>query len=64
MDKYYREAWEELTAPGARFSWSLAEVRGISIRVYDSAPSDLLFVWQMSAGYGEQEYLIYEDFKR
>ena len=61
MDRHYKEAWEELTAKGAPFSWSDIEIRNNMTRVYDSAPANLVDIWSMSAAHGEKDYLIYGD---
>ena len=54
-------AWDELTAPGAPFAMEEVEVRGRPTRVFVSAPADLLTVWEMTEGYGDRPYLVYED---
>ncbi len=56
-----RTVWDQLTAPGQPFAWSDQEVRGISMRVFDAAPPDMRFVWEMSAAFGDATYLVYED---
>ena len=61
MDQYYRAAWDSLTAPGAPFAWSVVEVYGVPTRVYDTAPPNLIPIWQMSAGHGERDYLVYQE---
>ena len=61
MDRHYKEAWEELTAEGAPFSWSNIEIRNHMTRVYDSAPANLVDIWSMSVAHGEKDYLIYGD---
>ena len=61
MDRHYKEAWEELTAKGAPFSWSNIEIRNHMTRVYDSAPATLVDIWNMSTAHGEKDYLIYGD---
>ena len=61
MDQYYREAWDELTAPGAPFAWSVTDVRGVPTRTFDTAPSSMAQLWAGSAAYGDAEYLVYED---
>jgi acyl-CoA synthetase (AMP-forming)/AMP-acid ligase II len=61
VDRHYKEAWEELTAKGAPFSWSNIEIRNHMTRVYDSAPATLVDIWNMSATHGEKDYLIYGD---
>ena len=56
-----KSTWEELTAPGAQFAWSEQEVRGMTMRVFDAAPPDMRFLWEMSAGFGDKPYIVYED---
>ncbi len=56
-----KSTWEELTAPGAQFAWSEQEVRGIKMRVFDQAPPHMRFFWELSAGYGEKPYIVFED---
>ncbi|MEM9132150.1 MAG: class I adenylate-forming enzyme family protein [Actinomycetota bacterium] len=53
--------WGQLTAPGAQFAWSEQEVRGMTMRVFDAAPPDMRFIWELSAGYADQPYLVFED---
>lgn len=61
MIEEYTEAWDELIAPGAQFAMSEIEVRGIPMRVFDSAPPSMRFVWELAAGYGDRDYVVYED---
>lgn len=61
MDDAFRRAWETLTEPGARFAWSMRDVRGIPTRTYDDAPPHMRWLWELSAGYGDQPYLTYGD---
>jgi steroid-24-oyl-CoA synthetase len=56
-----KSTWEELTAPGAQFAWSEQEVRGIPMRVFDQAPPHMRFMWELSAGFGDQPYIVFED---
>jgi acyl-CoA synthetase (AMP-forming)/AMP-acid ligase II len=56
-----KSTWEELTAPGAQFAYSEQEVRGMTMRVFDGAPPDMRFLWEMSAGFGDKTYIVYED---
>ena len=50
-----------LTAAGAPFSWTVQPVNGVGVRVYDSAVADMRAVWEMSAPYGDKDYLVYGD---
>lgn len=58
---HLRAAWDELTAPGAPFAMSEIEVRGIPIRVYDSAPPTMRSLWELASLHGDKPYIVYED---
>ncbi len=57
----FQESWEELTAPGAQFAMKQIDVRGVPMRVYESAPPSMRFVWELAAGYGDRDYIVFED---
>ncbi len=61
MIEEFQAAWDELTAPGAQFAMSETTVRGVPIRVFDSAPPSMRFVWELAAGYGDRDYVVFED---
>jgi len=61
VDRHYREAWDELTAPGAPFAWSVTDVRGVPTRTYDAAPPNMAQVWAGSIVHGDADYIVYED---
>lgn len=61
MLEEFQEAWTDLTQPGAQFAMREIEVRGVPMRVYESAPASMRFVWEMAAGYGDRDYLVFED---
>ena len=61
MDRHYREAWDELTAPGAPFAWSVTDVRGVPTRTYDAAPPNMAQVWAGSIVHGDADYIVYQD---
>ena len=61
MARHYREAWDELTAPGAPFAWSVTDVRGVPTRTYDAAPPNMAQVWAGSIVHGDADYIVYED---
>ena len=56
-----KQAWAELTAPGAPFEVAEIPVRGNMIRMYKTAPPSVRELWLMTAGYGDREYLVYEN---
>ena len=57
----FQEAWEELTAPGAQFAMKEIEVRGIPMRIFESAPPSMRFVWELAGGYADRDYVVFED---
>jgi long-chain acyl-CoA synthetase len=61
MIEEYTEAWNELTASGGPFAMTEIEVRGVPMRVFDSAPPSMRFVWEMATGYGDKDYVVFED---
>jgi long-chain acyl-CoA synthetase len=61
MIEEYSAAWDELTAPGAPFGSTEITVRGVPIRVFDSAPPSMRFVWELARGFGDRDYVVYED---
>lgn len=61
---HYRElkqAWSELTAPGAPFEIAEIPVRGNMIRMYKNAPPSVRELWLSTAAYGDRDYLVYEN---
>ncbi|MEX2628045.1 MAG: AMP-binding protein [Ilumatobacteraceae bacterium] len=61
MIDHLRAAWDELTAPGGAFSTTEIEVRGIPMRVFESAPPTMRSVWELTAFHGDKDYIVYED---
>ena len=57
----FNAAAAALTAPGAPFGWTVKEVNGVPVRVYDNAMADMRAVWALSAPHGGKDYLIYGD---
>jgi long-chain acyl-CoA synthetase len=58
---HYREAWDELTAEGGSFEIETIDVRGVPIKVFKSAPPNMRVLWELSAGHGDKDYIVYED---
>jgi acyl-CoA synthetase (AMP-forming)/AMP-acid ligase II len=56
-----QQAWQQLTAPGAPFAWSVRDVGGLPMRTYDTAPPSLRVIWELSKAHGDKDYLIYGD---
>ena len=57
----FNAACASLTAPGAPFGWTVREVNGVPVRVYDRAIPDMRAVWAMTAQHGDRDYLVYGD---
>ena len=55
----FNAAITSLTAPGAPFGWTVQEVNGVPVRVYDNAIPDMRAVWAMSSAHGDKDYLVY-----
>jgi long-chain acyl-CoA synthetase len=55
------EATAELTAPGGRFEVTTAMVRGVETKVWANAPGSLRDVLDLSKGYDDRTFIVYED---
>jgi len=55
------EATAALTAPGQMFEIEQAEIRGVMTRVWKNCPSSLKVVLDLSRGYADRTFLVYED---
>jgi long-chain acyl-CoA synthetase len=54
------EANAKLTAPGMPFEMENVTVRGIELRAYKNAPSDLRLVFEAGRAWGKRDFLVYE----
>ncbi|MEC7379275.1 MAG: class I adenylate-forming enzyme family protein [Pseudomonadota bacterium] len=61
MYQEYKAAWAALTAPGGDFEVTTTNVRGVDIKTYANALTNLRDAWVSTAAYAEREYIIYED---
>ncbi len=61
MIEHYKAARAELEAPGMPFHMSTIEVRGVPVRVFDSAPPNMRMLWESTAAHGDKTYICYED---
>ena len=59
--KELKQAWDELTAPGAPFEIVEIEVRGQRLRSFRNAPPSIRDVWLSTAAFATREYIIYQD---
>ncbi|MGN6270512.1 MAG: class I adenylate-forming enzyme family protein [Sphingomonas sp.] len=55
------EAAALLTAPGARFEMDVAEIDGVSTRIWKNAPADLAVLLQFSRTHGDRLFTIHQD---
>ena len=61
MYQEYKAAWAALTAPGADFEVTTTNVRGVDIKTYANALTNLRDAWASTAAYAGREYIVYED---
>ena len=61
MYKELREAWQEMTAPGAPFELVDLEIRGNKVRTYKNAMANVRQLWEGSVLHGANDYLVYGD---
>ena len=61
MIHHYLAARAELDAPGSPLATSIAEVRGIPVKVYTTAPPNMRVMWEGTTVHGDKDYLVYED---
>ena len=59
--EHFNAAWDELTSEGGPFAMSEIEVRGIPMRVFDSAPPTMRSLWELAGFHGDKTYIVYED---
>jgi long-chain acyl-CoA synthetase len=55
------EVHAQLTAPGERCEMEEVVIRGVPTRVWKHAPPSLAFIVELSRGYGDLDFLVYED---
>ena len=58
---HYADARRELESEGSPFAITTTTVRGVPLRTFVSAPATMRQIWELSAGHGDKEYLVYED---
>ncbi len=57
--KELKQAWSELTAPGAPFEVETIEVRGQKIRSYKNVMPSVRELWLSTAQFADRDYLVY-----
>ncbi|WP_419917973.1 AMP-binding protein [Candidatus Poriferisocius sp.] len=57
----WNEAAAQLTAPGAPFAWSVRDINGVPMRVFDNAPDSLRDLFTGTAAYKDADYLVFGD---
>ena len=58
---HYRDARQQLDAPGAPFATRELVVRGVPMREFISAPPNMRAVWESTAVHADKTYVVYED---
>ncbi|CAN5215080.1 class I adenylate-forming enzyme family protein [soil metagenome] len=61
MTLSYHEAAAQITAPGERFETGEVEIRGITYTTFTQAPATLRDLFELTRGYGDTPFLVYED---
>ncbi|MCX2981099.1 AMP-dependent synthetase [Halieaceae bacterium IMCC14734] len=62
MYQELRDTWDELTQPGQMFELTTISIRGADdVKAFANIPGSLRDVWEMTAGHGQADYLVYED---
>ena len=61
MIEHYRAVWQEMIGPGGPFAMTEIEVRGVPVRVFDSAPPTMRTLWELAALHADKTYVVYED---
>jgi len=61
LDAQLSRAWDELTAPGARFEVGTTVVRGVTVKHYPHALVTMRDVWESTRVFAERPYLVYEE---
>jgi long-chain acyl-CoA synthetase len=58
---HYKAARAELEATGSPFAMTTIEVRGVPMRVFNSAPPTMRALWEGTTAHGDKCYVAYED---
>ena len=61
MSDLLKEAWAEMTAEGQMFAMERKNIMERDVLIYKNAPPSLREAWQLAAGHGDKDYLVYED---
>ncbi|MGI9285594.1 MAG: AMP-binding protein, partial [Pseudomonadales bacterium] len=61
MYKELKDTIAEMTAPGQMFELTEVDVAGQSLKAWSMAAGSLREMWLNSAGYGDADYLVYQD---
>jgi long-chain acyl-CoA synthetase len=58
---HYLTTRRELTAEGSPFAVSEIVVRDVPIKVFTAAPPTMRALWEITVGYADRDYIVYED---
>ena len=59
--EHYRNAVAMVTAPGAFLELTTVDVDGHVLKSYQHAPGSMRDLWLLGQGFGDQEYIVYND---
>jgi acyl-CoA synthetase (AMP-forming)/AMP-acid ligase II len=57
----WNEAAAQITSPGQLFSWSVKDVNGVPLRIFDNAPDSMRDFFVGTAAHGDADYLVFRD---
>jgi len=57
----YKQAWDELTAPGAPFEIANVDLGTHTVRAFKAAPPSIRELWLSTLPFADRDYLVYED---
>ena len=61
MIDHYLSTWDDMVSPEGQFAMDEIVVRGNPMRVFRNAPPTMRSLWELTAGYADRDYLVYED---
>ncbi len=59
--EHFKEAWDELLAPGSGFATVEEEIRGVKMQVFSQAPPNMRVLWELATLHGDKTYIVFED---
>ena len=64
MTLSYADAAAQITAPGQRFETGPVDIGGVTYTAFTQVPATMRDLFDLTRGYGDTEFLVYEDERR